>query len=128
MAEPATYDEDPETTMAQWEPNVQESPTPLPKFQLFLLMLVQFAEPVTSTVIFPFIPQLVRESGITHGDEKSIGYYAGMIVRHGFFSISQKTNLTAHLPRRNPSFILGNSHPYCNGATPLIVWVGDLYY
>lgn len=32
--------------------------TPLPKLQLFIILLVLFAEPITSTVIFPFINQV----------------------------------------------------------------------
>ncbi|KAF8528737.1 major facilitator superfamily domain-containing protein [Gautieria morchelliformis] len=45
------------------------TPTPLPKFQLFILLYIQAAEPIT----------LIYEYGITHGDEKKIGYYAGSI-------------------------------------------------
>jgi hypothetical protein len=55
--------------------------TPLPWSQLFIVYLVQFAEPVTAAVIFPFINQFVRETGITGGDEKKTGYFAGLIVR-----------------------------------------------
>ncbi|KAF7377951.1 MFS general substrate transporter [Mycena sanguinolenta] len=54
-------------------------PTPLPKFQLFILLWVQLAEPLTSQVIFPFINKLVGELPITGGDEEKIGYYAGLI-------------------------------------------------
>jgi hypothetical protein len=59
----------------------QEQPTPLPKLQLFSVFLIQIAEPLTATVIYPFINQFVRETGITGGDEKKTGYYAGLIVR-----------------------------------------------
>jgi hypothetical protein len=52
-----------------------------PAAQLAIISLVQFAEPITSTVIYPFINQFVRETGITRGDEKKTGYYAGIIVR-----------------------------------------------
>lgn len=55
--------------------------TPLPWLQLSIVYLIQFAEPVTATVIFPFINQFVRETGITGGDEKKTGYFAGLIVR-----------------------------------------------
>jgi hypothetical protein len=55
--------------------------TPLPKLQLTIIMMVQLAEPVTSSVVYPFIPQLVRETGVTGGDERRTGYYAGIIVR-----------------------------------------------
>ena len=53
------------------------SKTPLPKLQLFILFYVQLAEPIASTVIYPFVNQLVRETGITNGDERKTGYYAG---------------------------------------------------
>ena len=56
-------------------------PTPLPKFQIFIVFLIQFAEPLTGVVIYPFVNQLVRETGITNGDDHKTGYYAGIIVR-----------------------------------------------
>lgn len=34
--------------------------TPLPKFQLFILLWVQLAEPITSQVIYPFVNQVRR--------------------------------------------------------------------
>lgn len=54
--------------------------TPLPKLQMFNLLCLQFGEPVTATVIYPFVVQLVRDTGITGGDEAKTGYYAGIIV------------------------------------------------
>jgi hypothetical protein len=57
-------------------------PTPLPKLQLFSVLYLQFGEPITATVIYPFIVQLVRDTGITGGDEAKTGYYAGFIVRN----------------------------------------------
>ncbi|KAG6877031.1 hypothetical protein C0993_010905 [Termitomyces sp. T159_Od127] len=53
--------------------------TPLPKFQLFIVAMIQFAEPITATVIYPFINQFVRGTGIIQGDERKTGYYAGVI-------------------------------------------------
>ncbi|KAG6816274.1 hypothetical protein H0H87_007311 [Tephrocybe sp. NHM501043] len=53
--------------------------TPLPKFQLFIVLLIQFAEPITATVIYPFINQFVRDTGVINGDERKTGYYAGAI-------------------------------------------------
>ncbi|KAJ3823878.1 major facilitator superfamily domain-containing protein [Lentinula raphanica] len=53
--------------------------TPLPKLQLFLVLLIQIAEPITAEVIYPFIIGAVRNTGITNGDEKKTGYYAGVI-------------------------------------------------
>lgn len=56
-------------------------PTPLPMLQLLCVSLVQFAEPVAALCVYPFVNQFVRETGITKGDEKKTGYYAGIIVR-----------------------------------------------
>ena len=70
----------------QNDDGVQEQPTPLPKLQLFSVFLIQTAEPLTATVIYPFINQFVRETGITGGDEKKTGYYAGLIVRLSAFN------------------------------------------
>ncbi|KAI0714439.1 MFS general substrate transporter [Cerioporus squamosus] len=53
--------------------------TPLPKIQLFILLYLQLAEPITSTVIYPFVNQLVRQTGVTGGDERKTGYFAGLI-------------------------------------------------
>ncbi|KAG0702465.1 major facilitator superfamily domain-containing protein [Suillus ampliporus] len=54
-------------------------PTPLPKIQLAILLLVQMPEQLTASVIYPFVNQLVRSTGITGGDERRTGYYAGLI-------------------------------------------------
>ncbi|RDB26338.1 Protein ZINC INDUCED FACILITATOR-LIKE 1 [Hypsizygus marmoreus] len=53
--------------------------TSLPKFQLFIVFLIQFSEPITATVIYPFVNQFVRDTGVTRGDERKTGYYAGII-------------------------------------------------
>ncbi|KAI6025166.1 hypothetical protein PISMIDRAFT_90617 [Pisolithus microcarpus 441] len=53
--------------------------TPLPKLQLGLTLFVLFSEPISSQYIFPFINQLIRELGVTGGDDRKIGYYAGVV-------------------------------------------------
>ncbi|KAF8629605.1 hypothetical protein AX15_003348 [Amanita polypyramis BW_CC] len=59
--------------------------TPLPWGQLSVLCLIQLAEPVVATVIYPFIYQFIRESGITR-DETKTGYFAGLIESLFFFA------------------------------------------
>ncbi|KAG6333556.1 hypothetical protein ID866_5531 [Astraeus odoratus] len=100
--------------------------TPLPKIQLSLVLLVLFAEPLSSQYIFPFINQvslgmrsrarrkgrsaLIRELGITGGDDKKIGYYAGLI--ESLFFVTQALT-TLHWSRlsdyvgRKPILIAG---------------------
>lgn len=53
------------------------SRTPLPKLQLLILFLIQLAEPVVSKVIFPFVNQFVRGTGIIGGNQANTGYYSG---------------------------------------------------
>ncbi|KAF5364815.1 hypothetical protein D9758_009278 [Tetrapyrgos nigripes] len=60
--------------------------TPLPKLQLAILLLIQATEPITATVIYPFIPEFIRKTGITGGDEKKTGYYAGVVESCFFIS------------------------------------------
>lgn len=75
--------------------------TPLPWRQFSIILFLQLAEPFTSQVIAPFAPQvcfflaiaesidrylmlaayqLIRDIGITNGDETSVGYYVGLMV------------------------------------------------
>ena len=54
--------------------------TPLPKISLFILFLIQFSEPITATVTYPFIDKFVRDTGVTGGDEHKTGYFVGVIV------------------------------------------------
>ena len=56
-----------------------KKPTPLPKLQFFTVCFIQFAEPITAIVVYPFIVQLVRDTGVTGGNENLNGYYAGLI-------------------------------------------------
>ncbi|KAI3605684.1 major facilitator superfamily multidrug-dha1 sub-family [Moniliophthora roreri] len=60
--------------------------TLLPKYQLFINLLIQSSEAITATVIYPFIAQLIRSTGITQGDETKVGYYAGIIESIFFIS------------------------------------------
>ncbi|KAG2103145.1 MFS general substrate transporter [Suillus discolor] len=53
--------------------------TPLPKLQIGILMTLRLVEPIASMSIFPYINQLIRELGITGGDDAAVGYYAGII-------------------------------------------------
>ncbi|KAI6010769.1 major facilitator superfamily domain-containing protein [Pisolithus orientalis] len=61
--------------------------TPLPWRQFSILLLLQLSEPLTSQVIAPFLPQLIRDIGITHGDDSSLGYYVGLV--HSLFFMTE---------------------------------------
>ncbi|CAE6445274.1 unnamed protein product [Rhizoctonia solani] len=53
--------------------------TPLPMKQILILLSMQLSEPLSYTVIYPFVAQFVNQTGITGGDGSKVGYYAGMI-------------------------------------------------
>ncbi|KAI6133549.1 MFS general substrate transporter [Pisolithus croceorrhizus] len=84
--------------------------TPLPKVQLGLTLFVLFSEPMSSLYIFPFINQLIRELGVTGGDDRKIGYYAGVI--ESLFFVTQAltvlywSRLSDHVGRK-PVLLVG---------------------
>ncbi|OCH95370.1 MFS general substrate transporter [Obba rivulosa] len=73
------YADEETALLSQPQDKKLERPTPLPVSQLSILMLLQLAEPITSHCIYPFINQLISELDITGGDERKVGYYAGLI-------------------------------------------------
>ena len=91
----STVDE--ETPLLLQQQQSKKQPTPIPWAQLNIILVTQFVEPLTSTVIYPFLPQvreqycslmanmltivqLIRDVGVTHGDETQVAYYVGMMV------------------------------------------------
>ncbi|EKM78054.1 hypothetical protein AGABI1DRAFT_114886 [Agaricus bisporus var. burnettii JB137-S8] len=78
-----------ETPVDEETPLLQQQPkkkTPLPWSQYSLVLLLQLGEPMTSQVIYPFAPQLIRDLGITGGDETKVGYYVGIMQSLFFFT------------------------------------------
>lgn len=53
--------------------------TPLPITQIVVLMIVRLAEPISYTVIFPFINQMVEELQVTDNPDR-VGFYSGLVV------------------------------------------------
>jgi len=49
----------------------------LPKLQIFLLSVSRLVEPLACFVIFPFINQMIYETGVPVED---VGFYSGLIV------------------------------------------------
>ncbi|KAG2052385.1 MFS general substrate transporter [Suillus hirtellus] len=72
--------------------NSKKLKTPLPKLQIGILISLHLVEPIASTSIFPYINQLIRELGITGGNDVAVGYYAG-IIESLFFAAQALTVL-----------------------------------
>ncbi|KAJ7473389.1 major facilitator superfamily domain-containing protein [Mycena latifolia] len=64
--------------LSKGKQNPAPTRTPLPIRQLAILMLVQLCDPLAAQSIHPYINQLVSELDITGGDERKVGYYAGL--------------------------------------------------
>lgn len=58
----------------------KDDPTPLPKLQISIILLMRLAEPVSFSIIFPFISQMVEEELGVVKDKSQVGFYAGLIV------------------------------------------------
>ncbi|CCM04993.1 uncharacterized protein FIBRA_07191 [Fibroporia radiculosa] len=70
---------DEETPLLHDAHRTKPTRTPIPWSQLSILLVLQLAEPLTSQVIAPFAPELIRSIGITGGDEAKVGYYVGLM-------------------------------------------------
>ncbi|KAF8267052.1 major facilitator superfamily domain-containing protein [Lactarius quietus] len=84
--------------------------TPLPVIQILVLLLLQVSESMMSSSIKPYINQLVSELPIVSGDERKVGYYAGLIVSLYFaaqaVSVFQWSRLSDKVGRK-PVFLCG---------------------
>ncbi|TFY61951.1 hypothetical protein EVJ58_g4187 [Rhodofomes roseus] len=78
---------DEETPLLHGQQRAKPTKTPIPWAQLSILLVLQLAEPLTSQVISPFAPDLIRNIGITGGDEAKVGYYVGLM--HSLFFATQ---------------------------------------
>jgi MFS family permease len=98
--------------------------TPLPWFQLSIILFLQLAEPLTAQVIYPFAPALIRDVGVTHGDEARVGYYVG-IMQSLFFATQAMTVLhwsrLSDVVGRKPVLLIGlfglSLSMYCFGLS-----------
>ncbi|KAH8985105.1 MFS general substrate transporter [Lactarius akahatsu] len=81
-----------------------QTETPLPITQIVVLLLLLLTEPITSLSIRPYVNQLVSELPIVGGDERKVGYCAGLIVSLYFaaqaVSVLQWSRLSDHVGRK----------------------------
>ncbi|KAG1876636.1 MFS multidrug-resistance DHA1 sub-family [Suillus subalutaceus] len=88
-SDPTSQQLDEETPLLRSEGNAlaKKPQTPLPWRQFSMVLVSQIAEPMTSQVISPFAPQLIRDIGITHGDEALVSFYVGLL--HSLFFVTE---------------------------------------
>ncbi|KAF8875778.1 major facilitator superfamily domain-containing protein [Infundibulicybe gibba] len=89
----------------------KKQPTPLPKVQIGIALLLQLSEPIASQSIYPYINQLVSELDITGGDKRKVGYYAGLIESLFYLTeaiaVMQWSRLSDHVGRK-PVLLIGS--------------------
>ncbi|TKY84624.1 hypothetical protein EX895_006526 [Sporisorium graminicola] len=73
---PASYNDD---AAADPTPPPPRKPTPLPHKQLFVLCLMRMTEPMSFTVIFPFVNAMLRANLPPSVPSSQLGYYAGIV-------------------------------------------------
>lgn len=61
------------------QPEQPTTRTPLPWDQFWIILFAQLSDPVSSLTLTPFIPELIRDIGVTDGDETQVGYYFGIL-------------------------------------------------
>ncbi|KAF9441801.1 major facilitator superfamily multidrug-resistance, DHA1 sub-family [Macrolepiota fuliginosa MF-IS2] len=83
MTVTTNHETDEETPLLQ---GPTKKKTPLPWFQFTIVLFLQLGEPLTAQVIYPFAPQLIRDLGITNGNESKVGYYVGIMQSLFFFT------------------------------------------
>ncbi|KAJ8077575.1 hypothetical protein PM082_002007 [Marasmius tenuissimus] len=114
MANENDSEQQPQRVEAQDAPTLQKAlqgpVTPLPKLQITLTLLIQASEPITAEVIYPFIPEFIKRTGITGGVESKTGYYAGII--ESLFFLSESLIVThwgraSDLYGRRPVLLIG---------------------
>ncbi|KAG1858620.1 MFS multidrug-resistance DHA1 sub-family [Suillus tomentosus] len=94
---------DEETHLLQ-RPEQPTAKTPLPWDQFWILLLLEMPDFLSSGTLAPFIPQLIRDIGVTHGDETKVGHYAGILQSSYYaahtLTIFHWSQLSDHIGRR----------------------------
>ncbi|KAJ6570067.1 major facilitator superfamily multidrug-resistance, DHA1 sub-family [Mycena vulgaris] len=103
--------DDSETPREDSNGHVAKKRTPIPKLQLSIVLCTRDAHNVRlALVIYPFVIQFVRDTGITGGEETKTGFYAG-ILESAFFMAESLTALQfgrlSDFYGRRPVLLLG---------------------
>lgn len=53
--------------------------TPLPWGQFWIILVLHFSHSLVFKTLAPFTPQLIRDIGVTNGDEQQVGYYVSIL-------------------------------------------------
>ncbi|KAH9046408.1 MFS general substrate transporter [Lactarius deliciosus] len=71
---------DDETPLLSRGSHESQKPTPLPIFQVLVLISVRLADSIAFNSITPYVNQMIGELPIVGGDGRKVGYYTGITV------------------------------------------------
>ncbi|KAG2046569.1 hypothetical protein BDR06DRAFT_1014610 [Suillus hirtellus] len=100
--------DDEETPLLQ-RPEQPTAKTPLPWDQFWILLLLEMPGFLSVRTLASFIPQLIRDIGVTHGDESQVSYYIGILVSMS----SSLLPLYSWLIFSRATIILCSAYPDC---------------
>jgi len=95
--------------LADVQPQAKPQITPLPWNQFVIVLFLQLAEPLTSQVIYPFTPELIRSLHVAK-TEAEVGYYVGLMQSLFFLTqavtVLHWSRLSDHIGRK-PVILMG---------------------
>ncbi|KAG1725312.1 major facilitator superfamily domain-containing protein [Suillus lakei] len=95
--------DDEETPLLQ-QPGQPITSTPLPWDQFWIILFLQFPDSLVFQTLAPFTPQLIRDIGVTHGDESQVGHYVGILQSSYYMAqaltILHWSQLSDHIGRK----------------------------
>ncbi|KAH9167299.1 MFS general substrate transporter [Lactarius sanguifluus] len=101
---------DDETPLLSRGSHESQKPTPLPIFQILVLISVRLADSIAFNSITPYINQMFGELPIVGGDGRKVGYYTG-ITMSAYFAAEAATvlqwNRLSDRVGRKPILLLG---------------------
>ncbi|KAG2038140.1 MFS multidrug-resistance DHA1 sub-family [Suillus americanus] len=96
--------DDEETPLLQRPEQRMAQTSPLPWDQFWIILFLQFSDSLVFQTLAPFTPQLIRDIGVTNGDESKVGHYVG-ILQSSYYTAQALTilhwsQLSDHIGRK----------------------------
>ncbi|KAG1858892.1 major facilitator superfamily domain-containing protein [Suillus subluteus] len=96
--------DDEETPLLQRPEQRMARTSPLPWDQFWIILFLQFSDSLVFQTLAPFTPQLIRDIGVTNGDESQVGHYVG-ILQSSYYTAQALTilhwsQLSDHIGRK----------------------------
>ncbi|KAG2359977.1 MFS multidrug-resistance DHA1 sub-family [Suillus spraguei] len=96
--------DDEETPLLQRPEQRMARTSHLPWDQFWIILFLQFSDSLVFQTLAPFTPQLIRDIGVTNGDESQVGHYVGILQSSYYMAqaltILHWSQLSDHIGRK----------------------------